>query len=36
MKATVVRVSVAAADNAEIICFVGRVALTFSRYIGWM
>lgn len=36
MKATVVRVSVHAADKAEIICFIGRTALTFGRYIGWM
>lgn len=36
MKATVVRASVTAASKAEIICFVGRIALTAVRYMGWM
>ena len=36
MKATVVRASVYAASKAEVICFVGRIALTAVRYMGWM
>jgi hypothetical protein len=36
MKATVVRVSVYATNKAETICFVGRIALTAVRYMGWM
>ena len=36
MKATVVRASVYAASKAEIICFVGRLAITSVRYMGWM